>query len=83
MIKVVLFSTRTKRTPETESRPNVIFVLESRMEPVDYEEFVVAKKNDIDKESQGFMLTFPLDDVEKLEIPKKTSTVEMSKPELE
>jgi hypothetical protein len=53
------------------------------MEPIDYEEFIIANRVDIDKDPLNYLLAFPTDDIEKNDIPKKISTVEMAKPEHE
>jgi hypothetical protein len=53
------------------------------MEPIDYEKFVITSRSEMDKDPLKHVLAFPADDIELLEINKKTATVEPSKPEIE
>jgi hypothetical protein len=53
------------------------------MDPIDYEKCTLSMRADIDKDSMRTVLSVPQDDVELLEVVKKVSTVEPSKPEIE
>ena len=53
------------------------------MEPIDYEEFLSANRNEIEKDALRHLLIFPPDDVEIVELNKKFSTIDPLKPELE
>ena len=53
------------------------------MEPIDYEEFLNANRNEIERDSLRNLLLIPNDDAEIVELSKKYSTVEQLKPELE
>ncbi len=50
------------------------------MESIDYDEFLLANRVEIEKDPLNYLLTFPIDDVERCEIVKKISTVDMAKP---
>jgi hypothetical protein len=53
------------------------------MEPIDYEEFLNANRNEIERDSLRNVLFFPADDVEIVELSKKFSTLDQLKPEFE
>ena len=53
------------------------------MEPIDYEEFIRTNRTEIDHDKLNYLLLFPSDDLEKVEIIKKISTVDVSRPEHE
>ena len=53
------------------------------MEPIDYEEFLNANRNEMERDSLRNVLFFPADDVEIVELGKKFATIDQLKPEFE
>ncbi len=53
------------------------------MDPIDYEDFISSNRDAISQDVMSNLLEFPLDDIQKIEIPKQFSTVDLSNPEIE